>query len=127
MPAARNAASHASLRAPSTPFWAITIVPDGPALEALGLRVLMDETVELKPLRSKEDCLPLPVRVGGAPSGRWRGIVPPTRSPFFCPFPAPYRQAAAAGFDLMLCGHTHGGQICLQSHSHHPPGARPRS
>ena len=27
--------------------------------------------------------------------------------------PELYRQAAHAGFDLMLCGHTHGGQICL--------------
>lgn len=27
--------------------------------------------------------------------------------------PEPYRQAAAAGVDLMLCGHTHGGQVCL--------------
>jgi predicted MPP superfamily phosphohydrolase len=27
--------------------------------------------------------------------------------------PEIYRQAAASGFDLMLCGHTHGGQICL--------------
>lgn len=27
--------------------------------------------------------------------------------------PEPYREAAAAGYDLMLCGHTHGGQICL--------------
>jgi predicted MPP superfamily phosphohydrolase len=27
--------------------------------------------------------------------------------------PETYRHAAAAGFDLMLCGHTHGGQICL--------------
>jgi len=27
--------------------------------------------------------------------------------------PEVYRQAADAGFDLMLCGHTHGGQICL--------------
>ncbi|HUN44052.1 MAG TPA: metallophosphoesterase [Acetobacteraceae bacterium] len=27
--------------------------------------------------------------------------------------PEPYRQAAHAGFDLMLCGHTHGGQLCL--------------
>ncbi len=27
--------------------------------------------------------------------------------------PEPYRRAAAAGFDLMLSGHTHGGQICL--------------
>lgn len=27
--------------------------------------------------------------------------------------PEIYRQAAHAGIDLMLCGHTHGGQICL--------------
>ena len=27
--------------------------------------------------------------------------------------PEVYRQAAQAGFDVMLCGHTHGGQICL--------------
>jgi len=27
--------------------------------------------------------------------------------------PEVYRQAAHADFDLMLCGHTHGGQICL--------------
>jgi predicted MPP superfamily phosphohydrolase len=27
--------------------------------------------------------------------------------------PEAYRQATHAGFDLMLCGHTHGGQICL--------------
>lgn len=27
--------------------------------------------------------------------------------------PEPYRQAAHADFDLMLCGHTHGGQLCL--------------
>ena len=27
--------------------------------------------------------------------------------------PEPYQRAAHAGFDLMLSGHTHGGQICL--------------
>ncbi|MGF6310528.1 putative MPP superfamily phosphohydrolase [Bradyrhizobium sp. i1.8.4] len=27
--------------------------------------------------------------------------------------PESYREAAAAGFDLMLSGHTHGGQLCL--------------
>jgi uncharacterized protein len=34
--------------------------------------------------------------------------------------PEIYRQAAHAGFDLMLSGHTHGGQICL-------PGGNPYS
>ncbi|HSH30708.1 MAG TPA: metallophosphoesterase [Thiohalobacter sp.] len=32
--------------------------------------------------------------------------------------PELYRQASCLGFDLMLCGHTHGGQICL-------PGGQP--
>jgi hypothetical protein len=32
--------------------------------------------------------------------------------------PEPYRQAAHADFKVLLCGHTHGGQICL-------PGGRP--
>ena len=27
--------------------------------------------------------------------------------------PEIYRQAAHADFDLLLCGHTHGGQVCL--------------
>jgi len=27
--------------------------------------------------------------------------------------PEPYRQAAHSDFNAMLCGHTHGGQICL--------------
>ena len=27
--------------------------------------------------------------------------------------PESYREAAASGFDLMLSGHTHGGQLCL--------------
>jgi predicted MPP superfamily phosphohydrolase len=27
--------------------------------------------------------------------------------------PVVYREAAQAGFDLLMCGHTHGGQICL--------------
>ena len=30
-----------------------------------------------------------------------------------CNTPEVYRQAAHAGFDVFLCGHTHGGQICL--------------
>ena len=32
--------------------------------------------------------------------------------------PELYRDAAAAGYDFMLSGHTHGGQLCL-------PGRRP--
>ena len=35
--------------------------------------------------------------------------------------PEIYRQAAHADFNLLLCGHTHGGQICLPGvHPDHP-------
>lgn len=34
-------------------------------------------------------------------------------SMLLCHSPETYREAAALGFDLMLSGHTHGGQICL--------------
>jgi predicted MPP superfamily phosphohydrolase len=30
-----------------------------------------------------------------------------------CHSPEPFHEAASHGFDIMLCGHTHGGQICL--------------
>jgi predicted MPP superfamily phosphohydrolase len=35
------------------------------------------------------------------------------RFPFSSHTPEVYRQAAHAGFQVMLSGHTHGGQICL--------------
>ena len=38
---------------------------------------------------------------------------PDTYSILLSHTPEIYRQAAHAGFDLMLSGHTHGGQICL--------------
>ena len=44
--------------------------------------------------------------------------------------PEPFRAAASLGFALMLCGHTHGGQICLPggfaliSHSRAPQCVR---
>jgi uncharacterized protein len=40
-------------------------------------------------------------------------IPPGAASVLLAHSPEIFRQAAHAGFDLMLCGHTHGGQICL--------------
>jgi uncharacterized protein len=42
---------------------------------------------------------------GGIPAGAFSILLSHT--------PETYRQAAHAGFDLLLAGHTHGGQICL--------------
>ena len=42
-----------------------------------------------------------------------QGIVPESVSILLSHTPEIYRQAAYAGFDIFLCGHTHGGQICL--------------
>ena len=41
------------------------------------------------------------------------GIPTAAVSLLLCHTPEIYLQAAYAGFDLFLCGHTHGGQICL--------------
>jgi predicted MPP superfamily phosphohydrolase len=43
--------------------------------------------------------------IGPCPEGELRILLSHT--------PEVYRQAAHAGFDIFLCGHTHGGQICL--------------
>ncbi|MEO6052564.1 MAG: metallophosphoesterase [Chthoniobacterales bacterium] len=42
-----------------------------------------------------------------------RGVDAETFSILLSHSPKPYQQAADLGYDLMLCGHTHGGQICL--------------
>lgn len=46
--------------------------------------------------------------------GRVRQAIPDEAfSVLLCHSPEVYRQAASHGFDVMLSGHTHGGQICL--------------
>lgn len=92
-----------------------------PALEALGIRVLLNEAVALA--RGAE-CLYL-AGIDDAHLYRLDDIAAAAAAipPDVCALllshtPQVYAQAAAAGFDLMLCGHTHGGQICL-------PGAIP--
>ena len=85
-------------------------------LEAAGARVLLNEAV--------------PVEVDGAEifvAGvddphfyetdsleRATGDIPPEATKILlCHTAEPYRRALVCGIDYMLCGHTHGGQICL--------------
>ena len=43
----------------------------------------------------------------------WRGIPPGSTAILLSHSPQVAAQAAAFGYSLMLCGHTHGGQLCL--------------
>jgi predicted MPP superfamily phosphohydrolase len=86
-----------------------------PALERLGLRVLVNESVALRRGGEALSVTGLddvhyfytdeaPRALGEAPPGFRIALV---HSPEFADF------AAEAGCRLYLCGHTHGGQICL--------------
>jgi predicted MPP superfamily phosphohydrolase len=87
-----------------------------PALEGMGVRVLMNEHVRLR--RGGDGLI-----LAGIDDVHYFGlgnvekaIVGADRDlPLILLSHSPeiYRQAAHAGVDLMLCGHTHGGQICL--------------
>ncbi len=91
----------------------ITMVPD---LEALGIRVLLNECAPIDRdgasiwLAGVDDAHffradNIEKAAAGIPNGCSAILLSHT--------PEIYRQAAHAGFDLMLSGHTHGGQICL--------------
>jgi predicted MPP superfamily phosphohydrolase len=92
-----------------------------PGLEALGVRLLLNETL---PLARGGDHLYLsgvddPHYYRTDDLGRAReGIPEGAVSLLLSHSPELYRHAAHAGYDLMLSGHTHGGQICL-------PGGHP--
>lgn len=87
-----------------------------PGLESMGIRMLQNESVMI---RRGEDQIYLAgiddahfyrvdnIEKAGAemPDGAFAILLSHT--------PEIYRQAAHAGFDLLLSGHTHGGQICL--------------
>jgi predicted phosphodiesterase len=92
-----------------------------PAFEALGIRVLLNEASVLARgeerlyLAGVDDAHKyrlddVAAAAAPIPAGACSILLSHT--------PQLYRQAQAAGFDLMLAGHTHGGQICL-------PGAVP--
>jgi predicted MPP superfamily phosphohydrolase len=87
-----------------------------PALEEMGVRMLVNEHIAIEregdplylagvddPHYFRVDNIEKAVQ--GIPSGAVTVLLSHT--------PEIYRNAAHAGFDLLLCGHTHGGQICL--------------
>lgn len=87
-----------------------------PGMEALGISVLMNESVQLE--RAGET-LAL-VGIDDAHYFRTHNfhkaaadVAPDACAILLSHTPEPYRHAAYADFSLMLCGHTHGGQICL--------------
>jgi predicted MPP superfamily phosphohydrolase len=90
-------------------------------IESLGIRLLLNENIQIE-------------REGGSIylagvddphyfatdnlEKAYDGIPDDSVSLLLAHSPEIYRRAAYAGFDFMMCGHTHGGQICL-------PGAFP--
>ena len=87
-----------------------------PHLEAFGIRTLLNECFAIQ--RG-----PASIYLAGVDDAHFyradniekaaEGIPPGQVSVLLSHTPEIYRQAAHAGFDLMLSGHTHGGQICL--------------
>jgi predicted MPP superfamily phosphohydrolase len=87
-----------------------------PGMEALGYRLLLNEWVTLQ--RGGDA-----IYLAGIEDAHFYRLdnfhraahdIPPSAvSILLSHTPEAYRHAAHAGFDLMLCGHTHGGQICL--------------
>lgn len=91
----------------------IQMVPD---LEAMGVKMLLNENVPV----SRGDARIFLAGVDDAHFYRVDNLekasedIPDAAySILLTHTPEIYRQAAHAGFDLLLCGHTHGGQICL--------------
>ena len=87
-----------------------------PALEAMGIRVLLNECVAIARGGAR-------IHLAGIDDAHFFRVDniekagDPIPEDSFAVLlshtPEIYRQAAHAGFDLLLAGHTHGGQICL--------------
>ena len=87
-----------------------------PGLEAMGIRMLLNECEPL--IRGNQR-----IHLAGIDDAHYyrmdniekaaSGIPDGEFSILLSHTPEIYRQAAHAGFDLLLSGHTHGGQICL--------------
>jgi hypothetical protein len=87
-----------------------------PELEAMGVHMLLNEAVVIG--RGGQQ-----IHLAGVDDPHFyraenlekaaTGIPPDAFSILLAHSPEIYRQATHAGFDLMLCGHTHGGQVCL--------------
>jgi uncharacterized protein len=87
-----------------------------PAMEEMGIRMLLNEAVAIE--REGER-----LHLAGIDDAHYfrvdniekaaMGLPHDEFSVLLSHTPEIYRQAAHAGFDLLLAGHTHGGQICL--------------
>jgi predicted MPP superfamily phosphohydrolase len=87
-----------------------------PEIEAMGIRMLLNESVAI--IRGDQK-----IYLAGIDDAHYyradniqnaaAGIPPRDVSILLSHTPEVYKQAAHAGFDVMLSGHTHGGQICL--------------
>lgn len=91
----------------------IALVPE---FESMGMSMLMNEAVMLR--RGDAELALVGIddhhffRLDSIPKAI-TGVRRDVPSILLSHAPEVYRQAAHAGFDVMLCGHTHGGQICL--------------
>lgn len=87
-----------------------------PSIEALGITVLLNEAVAL-------ECNGAVIHLAGIDDPHYfqvdnfekaaQSIPPDEVAILLSHSPETYQRAAHAGFDLMLSGHTHGGQVCL--------------
>lgn len=87
-----------------------------PGMEDLGIRVLLNESVTLE----RDGAT---IHLAGIDDAHYYRVDNLHKAAHDIPHeavsillshtPEPYRNAAHADFKLMLCGHTHGGQICL--------------
>jgi predicted MPP superfamily phosphohydrolase len=87
-----------------------------PALEDMGIRVLMNECVEIERGGAR-------LNLAGIDDAHFfgvenfekalTGVVGKVPTVLLSHTPEVYRPAAHYGVDLLLCGHTHGGQLCL--------------
>jgi predicted MPP superfamily phosphohydrolase len=87
-----------------------------PAMEEMGIKMLINETIAFE----REDAT---LYLAGIDDPHFfqldniqkvaEEIPSSVPSVLLSHSPEPYRKAAHAGFDLMLSGHTHGGQVCL--------------
>ena len=87
-----------------------------PGLEAMGIRMLVNESVTIKRGHQR-------IHLAGVDDANYYAAADVEKAASAIPraefsillshTPEIYKQAAGAGFNLCLSGHTHGGQICL--------------
>jgi predicted MPP superfamily phosphohydrolase len=87
-----------------------------PGLEALGIRILLNECISIERGEHR-------IHIAGIDDAHFyqsnsiaraaAGMLSENFSVLLSHTPEVYREAERSGFDVMLSGHTHGGQICL--------------